>query len=514
MAINHVACNYEGVMIKNLGPSRSLKNFVFKLGVMSACFSGLQHTTHLVLKHPKVPTRPGWTYKIFTTKEGHGPSLQKFDQCEFSGVERKTNSDGEYPSLTPIKNTPFLTPDFSTFLCLSFLFNGWIDQYPHSFSLPLTTRRLGFVTRGVCHVPRGLDHQFLVGPSCWLARLWDNQRTPPQKTKIHSHLSLFLSVYLFIYIFFFILSDPTTASIMDPITTPKGEAMIACCLDRNILLLISNSLLTVVAFFMGFQRQSSGFIVVLYTGYSMAICTHCLPFCGGASFDAQSLCVIYSDCSKTSKYAKRWSLDESLAEACSMPSNYLITPFRGVSLVSSYILLNLFHVISYEEKFRNMSLHVKFFISTLLLNLFLVLLPYFPFKIIVELMNIILSYHHMLIPIFFIYFFQPFNLILYQELLYDRVTIIPHFNLLVTKKHVSHQDINIINSCELRLFTRCCPTIIKIPYSLMVPMELLSTHTGSELNSHSSNCNCIESLSHLILFNIHKRNIQTSLYLE
>ncbi|KNZ55393.1 uncharacterized protein VP01_2695g1 [Puccinia sorghi] len=36
------------------------------------------------------------------------------------------------------------------------------------------------------------------------------------------------------------------------------------------------------------------------------------------SFDAQSLCILHSDCAKTSTHAKRWSLNDSLAGACCM----------------------------------------------------------------------------------------------------------------------------------------------------------------------------------------------------
>ncbi|KNZ57625.1 putative signal peptide protein [Puccinia sorghi] len=47
------------------------------------------------------------------------------------------------------------------------------------------------------------------------------------------------------------------------------------------------------------------------------------------SFDAQSLCILHSDCAKTSTYASRWSLDDSLAGACCMSTagnGYLLGP--------------------------------------------------------------------------------------------------------------------------------------------------------------------------------------------
>ncbi|KNZ53585.1 hypothetical protein VP01_3196g1 [Puccinia sorghi] len=54
------------------------------------------------------------------------------------------------------------------------------------------------------------------------------------------------------------------------------------------------------------------------------------------SFDAQSLCIRHSDCAKTSRYANRWSLDDSLAGAfcISTADSQAIILFRGSVVVS------------------------------------------------------------------------------------------------------------------------------------------------------------------------------------
>ncbi|KNZ49038.1 hypothetical protein VP01_5247g1 [Puccinia sorghi] len=70
------------------------------------------------------------------------------------------------------------------------------------------------------------------------------------------------------------------------LTTPKGEAMFVCCLVRKISII--NSLLTIVyGIFCEASKEevtNVGVIVVLYTGYRMEICPHCLPLWGGVSF--------------------------------------------------------------------------------------------------------------------------------------------------------------------------------------------------------------------------------------
>ncbi|KNZ58201.1 hypothetical protein VP01_1977g1 [Puccinia sorghi] len=69
------------------------------------------------------------------------------------------------------------------------------------------------------------------------------------------------------------------------------------------------------------------------------------------SFDAQSLCILHSDCAKKTTYAKRWSLDGSLAGACciQISGSHLIDLPQFVCGYAYHLLQDLSYVSLYSS---------------------------------------------------------------------------------------------------------------------------------------------------------------------
>ncbi|KNZ60718.1 hypothetical protein VP01_1510g2 [Puccinia sorghi] len=148
------------------------------------------------------------------------------------------------------------------------------------------------------------------------------------------------SISTFAAPYFVLLDIKKEATVRNPLfhifTTPKGEAMIACCLDKKISLtlelLIINTLLTIPMFEGGFLG-SSGVIAVLYTVYRMAMCTHCPPFWGGdwnLFFSANSA-ISYTGGFFAALPSKiKQNKTKEMDKTCSYKSKYLGNEIQGV----------------------------------------------------------------------------------------------------------------------------------------------------------------------------------------